>query len=141
MAMGTVTATDLNGYTGNVQFQEKGDFTMIRKASLTTDLASSDVITGPSIPAGCSLVNVVVSITDVDDATSFAMTVGRSGSTAAFIASNTIGRTGGIARMDVAGSLGYTPTSDTPVIVTITATAGTPAAGTIIIAVTCTRVP
>lgn len=141
MAIGTVTATALNGGVGNVQMQESGDFTQIREYSLSTSLAITDVITGPSIPANCSLVNVVISITDVDDATSFAMTVGRSGSTAAFIASNTIGRTGGIARMDVAGSLGYTPTADTPVLVTITATAGTPAAGTIRIGVTCTRNP
>lgn len=141
MPMGTVTATDLSGGVHGVQFQEKGDFTQIVTASVTTALAITDVITGPSIPAGCSLVDCIVDMTDIDGATSLTWTLGRSGSAAAFIATNTTGRSAGIARMDVAAALGYTPTSDTPVILTITATAGTPVAGTVKIGVTCTRNP
>jgi hypothetical protein len=141
MAMGAVTATDLDGNTHAVQFQEKCDFTQIVKMAVTTGLASTDVITGPTIPAGCSLVDCIVDLTDIDGATSLSWTLGRSGSAAAFIGTNTTGRSAGIARMDVAAALGYTPTSDTPVILTITATAGTPVAGTIKIGVTCTRNP
>lgn len=141
MAMGTVTATDLNGGTHGVQFQEKGDFTQIVTMAVTTSLAINDVITGPSIPAGCSLVDCIVDLTDIDSASSFSWTLGRSGSAAAFIGTNTTGRSAGIARMDVAAALGYTPTSDTPVLLTVTATAGTPVAGTIKIGVTCTRNP
>lgn len=141
MAMGTVTATDLSGGTHGVQMQEKGDFTQIVTMAVTTALAITDVITGPSIPANCSLVDCTVDLTDIDSATSFSWTLGRSGSAAAFIGTNTTGRSAGIARMDVAAALGYTPTSDTPVLLTVTATAGTPVAGTINIAVTCTRNP
>lgn len=141
MAMGTVTATDLSGGAHAVQVQENGVFVQIVTASVTTALAITDIITGPSIPANCSLVDVVVDFTDIDSATSFACTVGITGTTAKFISSDTTGRAGGIARMNVAGALGYTPTSDTPVLLTVTATAGTPVAGTIKMAVHCTRNP
>lgn len=141
MVMGAVTATDLNGYTGNVQLQENGVFAQIRKMAVTTSLANTDVITGPSIPAGCALVDVIVDCTDIDSATSFTFTVGISGTAAKFISTSTVGQATGIARMNVGAALGYLPTSDTPVILTVTATAGTPVAGTITIAVLCTRNP
>lgn len=143
MAMGTVTATNLSGGTGNVQFQEKGDFTQIRKMALTTSLASGDVIIGPSIPADCTLVDVSVDVSDIDtDGTPLvAFTVGITGTAAKFITTSAAGTTGGIERMNAVGCLGYTPTADTPVLVTMTASAATAAAGTMYIAVTCTRNP
>lgn len=142
MAMGTVAATNIKtSGTQNVQWQEKGVFAQITTAAVTTALASTDVITCASIPAGAYLVDIIVDLSDIDGASSFSMTCGISGTAAKFIATNTAGRTGGIARMDVASALGYSPTSDTPVLITITATAGTPVAGTIKTCVLCTASP
>ncbi len=139
MAMGTVTSLNVrtSGAMG-VQFQEKCDFTQISTAALTTALDAADIIVGPSIPANCSLVDVTVDVTDIDSATGVLFTVGITGTTAKFISSSSVGQTGGIARMNVAGALGYTPTADTPVIVTVTVVATTPVAGTMKIGVRCT---
>jgi hypothetical protein len=142
MAMGTVAATNIKtGGAQNVQWQEKGVYVQVTSAAVTTGLATNDIITGPSIPAGAYLVDILVDVTDIDGATTAAFTVGIVGTTAKFISSSTAGQAGGIARMNVAAALGYSPAADTPVILTMTAGPATPVAGTIKIAVFCTNTP
>lgn len=115
-----------------VKYNATGNTSEIWSAAVTTSLASGDTITGPSLPAGCYLVDVVVDTDDLDSATSITFKAGYSGALAAWIADgNTTMRTGGIVHANVAGTVGYTSTSDKQLLVTITATAGTPVAGTV----------
>lgn len=131
----------LTGTTEGAKYNATGVTTEIWQAALTTAYASGDIVSGPIIPAGCYLVDLSVSVTDIDSATSALFTVGYTGATAAFISSSSVGQTGGIARANVAGSIGFTATTNTTVLVTSTATAGTPVAGTMNIAVSYTASP
>jgi hypothetical protein len=140
--MATVQAVNiLTGTTEGVKYNATGVTTEIWTAAVTTALATSDIISGPTLPAGCYITNVVISVTDIDSATSSLMTVGYTGATAAFISSSSVGQAGGIASANVAGSIGFSATTDTTVLVTITATAGTPVAGTVRILLSYTASP
>lgn len=140
--MATIQANNvLTGSPEGAKYNATGDTSEIWKASTTTALASADIISGPILPAGCFLRGVSVAWTDVDSATSFAWTAGYTGTTAGFITSSTVGQAAGIAVMNVPAALGFTATTDTTVLVTITATAGTPVAGTCTIAISYTASP
>lgn len=142
MAMGTVTATNVaTGAVEEVKYIETKTMSEIYSAATTTALAITDTIVGPSLPAGTFLWDVVVDWTDVDSAASFTWTAGISGTLAKFISTSTVGQAAGIAHMNVGGNLGYSPAADTPVLVTITATAGTPVAGTCRISLIYTASP
>ena len=112
-------------------------------AAVTTALALNDTITGPSIPAGAYLIDVILMSTDLDTAGSPTITldVGISGAATKFIAASTIGQTGGVARLGGTTGLGYSPTSDTPVIVTVSAAGTTKAAGTVVLSIVYTNDP
>lgn len=143
MAMGTVTMTDvLSGAVEKVKYVEVGNVTEIYSAAVTTALASGDLLVGPSIPAGCYLVDIVVAQTAIDIAATptLTATVGISGTLAKFISTTTIGAAT-VQHMNVGGNLGYSPTVDTPVEIAITQTAGTAAAGTITMGVIYTASP
>jgi hypothetical protein len=100
--------------------------------AVTTALATSDIILGPTIPAGTYLTAVTVAPDDLDSATSITFKVGYTGTTAAFIATGNTGmQSGTVATMNVPAGFGYTATTDTQVIITIVAGAGTAVAGTI----------
>lgn len=143
MAMGTVQALNvLTGTTEGAKYNATGNTSEIWAAATTTALAVTDTISGPIIPAGCYLVDVLVSWTDVDSATSFVWGCGYVGALAAFIAAgNTTGQATGIAHANVAGAVGFTAATNTTVLVTIGATAGTPVAGTCTICVIYTASP
>ena len=100
--------------------------------AVTTALAANDILLGPTIPAGTYLTAVTVAPDDLDSATSITFKAGYTGTTAAFIASGNTGmQSGTVATMNVPSGFGYTATTDTQVIITIVAAAGTPVAGTI----------
>jgi hypothetical protein len=141
--MATIQAVNvLTGTTELPKYNDTGVTTEIWKAATTTALAAADTIVGPSIPAGCYVTDVAVAWTDVDSATSFAWECGYTGTLGAFVATgNTTGQANGIQHANVAGALGYTAATDTQVLVTITASAGTPVAGTCTIAVSYTASP
>lgn len=142
MAMGAVQAVNiLTGTTEGVKYNATGVTSEIWTAALTTALAITDTISGPTLPAGCYITDVIVDATDMDSATSLLFTVGYTGATAAFISSSSIGQTGGIVHANVAGTIGFSATTNTTVLVTITATAGTPVAGTLRIALNYTASP
>lgn len=143
MAMGTVQATNvLTGTTEGAKYNATGVTTEIWSAAVTTALAITDTISGPVIPAGSYVTDIVVSLTDIDSAASLTWECGYTGALAAFIADgNVIGRTNGVVHADVAAAIGFTAATNTTVLVTITATAGTPVAGTIRIAASYTASP
>lgn len=140
----TVTATNIKTTSApEPQWHEHGGIVQIVTAAVANTLAQNDTIVGPSIPAGCYLTDVIVDATDLDsDGTpTVAFTVGIAGSLAKFISASAVATTGGIARMNVAAAAGYVPAADTPVLLTITATATAPEAGTIKMAVLYTQAP
>lgn len=140
--MATLQAVNiLTGTPEGAKYNASGDTSEIWTCPVTTALAINDIITGPTIPAGCYLGAVQVAFTDVDSATSILFTVGYAAHTADFITSSTVGQAGGIATMNVPLALGFTATTDTTVLVTITATAGTPVAGTVRIRISYTASP
>lgn len=141
--MATIQATNvLTGTTELAKYNATGVTAEIWRASTTTALASGDTITAMTIPAGCYVVTGRVCWTDVDSATSFTFECGYVGTLGAFIATgNTTGQANGVAAFNVAGGIGFTATTDTIVLVTITATAGTPVAGTCTIVVEYTASP
>lgn len=144
MAMGTVTMTDvLSGAVEVPKYIQAGNMSEIYTAAVTTSLASGDLLLGPKIPAGCYLVDVVLDATDLDSAGTPAVTatVGISGTLAKFISTVTLGTAGNVTHMNVGGNLGYSPTTDTQVQVSITGTAGTAVAGTINLGVIYTASP
>lgn len=143
MAMGTVQAVNiLSGTTEVSKYNATGITSEIWQAPTTTALAVTDTITAMTIPAGTYVTDIVVTWTDVDSATSFAWECGYAGTLGAFIATgNTTGQANGIQHANVAGAIGYTSANPTVVLVTITATAGTPVAGTCTIMANYTASP
>lgn len=140
--MATLQAVNiLTGTPEGAKYNATGDTTELWTVAVTTALAINDIISGPIIPAGNYLNAVAVAFTDVDSATSILFTVGYAAHTADFITSSTVGQAGGIATMNVPLALGFTATTDTTVLVTITATAGTPVAGTVRIRISYTASP
>src|ERR1700742_5087519 len=121
----------LTGAVEGPKYVEVGTVDEIWSVALTTALALNDVILGPVIPAGTYLDDVKLDCDDLDGATSITMSVGYASHTAAFITASTIARAGGIQGANVAGTIGFTSTTNTQVLVTITAAAGTPVAGTL----------
>lgn len=143
MATFTGTSVKTSASTEEPQWLHTGLSAVIMSAAVTDALTTNDVITGPYIPAGAYLVDVIVDTTDLDTDVSptVEFTVGISGTAAKFISASSKATTGGIARMNVASALGYTPASDTQVILTVTAAATAAAAGTIKIGVIYTNSP
>lgn len=140
--MATIQATNVLTLAPEVaKYNATGVTTEIWSAATTTGLASADIISAMTIPAGTYLVDFTVSWSDVDSATSFTWTGGYASHTADFISSSTVGQSAGVARMNVNGALGFTATTSTVVLITITGTAGTPVAGTCTIAASYTASP
>lgn len=113
------------------------DVTELWVASLTTALASADIINGPTIPSGSYVTDLVVDVDQLDTGTTVAFEVGyvQNGTTtaAAFIASgNTTARAGGIAFPNVAGTYGFTNATYNSVLqMKMTAAAATAKAGSV----------
>jgi hypothetical protein len=143
MAMGTVQALNvLTGTTEGVKYNATGVTTEIWSAAVTTALAATDTISGPTIPAGCYLTDLSVAVTDVDSGAGFVFGAGYTGALAAFIAAgNTTGQANGIARANVAGAIGFTAATNTTILVTVGTTPATPVAGTITICASYTASP
>jgi hypothetical protein len=78
---------------------------------------------------------------DTNGSPTIKLNVGISGTAAKFISQSTVAQAGGIATASVAGTVGYSPTTNTPVIVTVQTAGATKAAGTIRIAVRYTASP
>lgn len=142
MAQGTVQAVNiLTGTTEGAKYNATGDTTELWTADTTTALAITDTISAMKIPAGTYLNSLQVAWTDVDSATSFTWTAGYASHLADFITTSTVGQSAGIGTMNVPLALGFTAATDTVVLITITATAGTPVAGTCRIRVNYTASP
>jgi hypothetical protein len=135
--MATWTGVNIN--TGAVElpkYDATGNYSEIYTAAVTTALANGDTITGPVIPAGVFVVDVVAAPDDLDSAASplIQFEVGYKNDSGTVVAGflktgNTTAGTGGVAHMDVPAAFGKTFTSNTTVQAVITAAAGTAVAG------------
>ncbi len=105
--------------------------------TIPSTVAQNDIITGPIVPKGALLLDVILDITDIDTGGSPTATVqvGVTGTAAAYIGTNNAPRTGGRARADVAGALPAVMTADTTIIATLNGAIATAAAGTATITV------
>lgn len=97
----------------------------IWKYAIPAGLANTDIITGPVLPANTYLVDLLVDW-DTQGATG-TFKAGYASHTADFIATaNTTPQAGGVARANVGGSIGFTATTDTTILLTMTATSASP---------------
>jgi hypothetical protein len=134
----------LTGTAEGPKYNATGVTDEIWSVALPNTLAINDTISGPVIPAGVYLSNFVIDVDQLDSNGSplIALKAGVVGTTAAFIATgNTIARTGGIQAANVAGTIGFTATTNQTTLVTITAAGATKVAGTMRIKVSYTASP
>jgi len=111
------------------------------KVTLTTALASGDTIVGPTLPAGCYLSNVKIDTGSLDSSAGIVIEAGYTGALAAFIAASTIGQGGGIQSANVAGTVGFSATTNTQILVTTTHVATTALQGVMVIEISYTASP
>src|SRR5271165_4558910 len=123
----------LTGAVEGPKYTEIGTIDEIWSVALTTALASGDTIFGPTMPAGCYLTNVTVDTGSLDSSTGITFEAGYTGHLAAFIAGSTVGQGGGIQGANVPGTVGFTATTNTQILVTTTHVATTPVAATMVI--------
>lgn len=129
--MATIQAVNiLTNAPEGAKWNATGDTTELWTAATTTALANADVISAMTIPANTYLNSLQVGFTDIDSATSFTFTAGYASHAADFISTSTVGQAAGVATLNMPLALGFTATTDTVILVTVTATAGTPVAGT-----------
>ena len=120
------------------KYVQTGLVTEIWTIALPNTTAAADTIVGPTLPANCTLYDIVVDTQSI--AATSSISVGISGTAAKFLSASNVGSAGGITRAAVAGTVSYTPTADTPIITTIN-TATTPAAGNFTMGITYTASP
>lgn len=125
------------------KYNQIGLVTEIWSVALTTALANGDTILGPTIPANTYLFDVAVDVGQLDSngSPTIAFEAGYVGALGAFIVGSTTARAGGIQTANVAGTVGYTATTNTQVVGTITTGAATAKAGTWVFRVTYTANP
>lgn len=116
------------------KWKPSGTITVVASATIGSGvtIANADYIVCQTIPANCTVTEVILDCPDLDGSTSLTVSVGDATNAARFITASTVGRAGGVARADTAGYC-YKYTSDTPLRVTFPAGNGsaTPAAGTV----------
>jgi hypothetical protein len=122
----TWQAVNVNtGTPEKAKYNEIGVVAEIWTLAISASLASGDTISGPVIPMNTWLLDVK---TDWDaQGTTITFEAGYSGHLAAFIAAgNTTAQSGGIQAANVAGTVGFTATTDTTVLITLGATPSAP---------------
>ena len=114
-----------------VKFVEVGTPAEIWAVTLPVSLANGDTILGPSLPAGCFLCDLGADCTSLDSSTGLLFTVGTALLPAQFITATNVGQgaTGGVAKVNVGGSLGFTAAVNTQIVATITHAASVPVQG------------
>lgn len=140
----TTAYTAVNVKTGtpsDVKTMPQHVTTQIVSQAVDTSFAVGDTISGPILPAGAYLWDLILDVTDIDSGSTCLLDVGIPGTAQKFLAASTVGQAGGVVHGAKAGMLGYSPTSNTPILVTCNATANTAAAGTVIIGISYTMDP
>lgn len=138
--LGTKTATTVQRRVGLEETVVVSTFAVPATGDGT---AASDIIEMVKVPAGATVTEVSVWLTDVDtNATPLhEISVGDGGDVDRFILASSIGRTGGRANLDNPVGAGYLYAADDTIDVKVTAAAATKAAGTLTMVVRYTMDP
>ncbi len=144
--MATWQAVNINpGAVEGPKYYEIGAIEEIWTVALPTALANGDTILGPTLPVGCWLTNVRVAVTQLDSNGTPTLTFegGYTGALGAFFTGSTAaqGANGGIQSATLPATLGFTATTPTQLLITITAGAATAKAGTMVVEITYTANP
>lgn len=104
-------------------------------ASGTPTLHTNDTITMATIPAGVTVLQVLLDCDSLDSngSPTIKLNVGDAGNTSRYISQTTIAQAGGYQVPNVNGGTGYSPTVNTPLLVTVQ----TGATGTVPASATC----
>ena len=108
---------------------------------ITNVLETGDVIHMVKIPAGATLLDLLLDVDDLDAGTDLLLSVGYTGALTAFISSSTVGQAGGVVRLLVAGGTQKLFAADDTIQVSATVGAGTTKTGTISLTVLYTMDP
>jgi hypothetical protein len=109
--------------------------------TLTAALETNDLIPMVKVPAGATVINVVLDVPDLDSGTDVLLSVGYTGALTAFISSSTVAQTGGVARTDQAGGSAVLFSAEDNVQLTVTTGPTTETSGTISLTVFYTMDP
>jgi hypothetical protein len=142
--MPTVTATKVSATVQTRTGIKVTEVVSVYSMPATGDgTAVNDVIQMVKIPAGATILDLALASTDIDTNGTplVGLQVGDGDLATRFIGTSTIGRTGGLARLDQAGGVGYKYTVDDTIDVLIQAAAATKAAGTLTMTVRYTMDP
>lgn len=118
------------------RFLPTGVVAVVAEYDLAAALVLNDVIVGPTIPAGATVLQVILDSTDVDTGTPAVLfDVGDASVAARYISQSTVGQGGGIGTSAVAGAI-HDYAADTAIQITVhTAPATGATTGTIRLAV------
>jgi hypothetical protein len=108
---------------------------------LAAALDTNDLIPMVKVPAGATVIDVILDVPDLDSGTDVLMSVGYTGALTAFISSSTVAQTGGIARTSVAGGTAILFSAEDNVQLTVTLGPTTETTGTISLTVLYTMDP
>jgi hypothetical protein len=102
---------------------------------------AGDIVHMVKIPAGATLLDVLLDMSDMDAGTDMALSVGYTGALTAFISSSTIGQAGGIARLSVPGGTQKVFVTEDTIQVEFTVAGSTTTTGTMKLSVWYTMDP
>ncbi len=92
--------------------------------AIAATLLTGDVIHMVKIPAGATVLDLILDAGDMDAAASLTLSVGYTGALEAFISQSTVGQAGGIARLSVVGGTQKAFAAEDTIQVSATAGAG-----------------
>jgi hypothetical protein len=140
MATTYASAKAAAGITRKVEHQ--GNVSVTASYTIAAALVINDLIQMVKIPKGATILEILLAVPDLDSNVSPAVTLDVGDATTAdrFIAANTVGQAGGVARIDQAAGVGYTYTADDVISVKVHAAPATSAiTGTITLSVLYTN--
>jgi hypothetical protein len=108
---------------------------------LAAALETNDLIPMVKVPAGATVIDVILDVPDLDSGTDVLMSVGYTGALTAFISSSTVAQAGGIVRTSVAGGTAILFSAEDMVQLTVTTGPTTETTGTISLTVLYTMDP
>ena len=121
-----------------------GVLAVVGTYALGAALALNDVIQMVTVPAGATILDVLLAVTDLDTGGSPAivLTVGDGGDTDRFVTASTVGQAGGVARLNATTGAGYKYTAkDTIDVLVSTGPATGATSGTVSLTVLYTMDP
>lgn len=111
---------------------------VVATCAVPNTLAAADILEMVRIPVGATIIDVLLSSTDIEThgTPAILLEVGDDGDTDRFIAGSTAGQAGTITKISNIAGVGYKYTANNTIDVKVATVASTPAAGTVKLVVT-----